>query len=66
LCGDALALGQYEQGGYLGSPDRSPAVFSTRDHREAGFALPRPAPDSRVPLVDKIRTYVLIVKIVVQ
>ena len=56
------AFSQYEQGGYLGSPDLSPAVFSTRDHRGADFALPRPAVNSTVPLASKIRTYVLFVK----
>src|SRR6476469_5905431 len=59
---DAVAFSQYEQGGYLGSPILSSAVFSTRDHRGAGFALPRPAPDSRVPLGVRIRTYDRIVK----
>ena len=53
---------QYEQGGYLGSPDLSPAVFSTRDHRGADFALPRPAVNSTVPLGGMIRTHVLLVK----
>ena len=62
MCEDALAFSQYEQGGYLGSPDLSPAVFSTRDHRGADFALPRHAVNSTVPLGDRIRTHVLFVK----
>ena len=48
------AFSQYEQGGYPGSPILSSAVLSTRDHRGAGCALPRPAPDSRVPLANRI------------
>ena len=52
--GNALALSQYEQGGYLGLPILSSAVFSTRDHRGAGCALPRPVPHSRMPLASRI------------
>src|SRR6476619_1245651 len=56
----ALALGQYEQGGYLGSPILSSAVFSTRDHRGADLALPRHAVNSTVPLGEQDRTGVLV------
>ena len=51
---DVLALGQYEQGGYPGSPILSSAVFSTRDHRGADFVLPRHAVNSTVPLGGRI------------
>src|SRR6476620_12661979 len=47
---DGVAFSQYEQGGYLGSPILSSAVFSTRDHRGADLALPRHAVNSTVPL----------------
>ena len=57
---DALAFGQYEQGGCLGSPDLSPAGLLTRDHRGAGCALPRPALSQWVLLGSKIRTTVLL------
>src|SRR6476469_1464123 len=57
---DALASSQYEQGGYLGSPILSSAVFSTRDHRGADLALPRHAVNSPVPLGKQDRTGVLV------
>src|SRR6476469_2317137 len=57
---DAVAFSQYEQGGYLGSPILSSAVFSTRDHRGADLALPRPAVNSTVPLTRHGRTDVLV------
>src|SRR6478736_119123 len=57
---DAVAFSQYEQGGYLGSPDLSPAVLSTRDHRGADLALPRHAVNSPVPLGKQDRTGVLV------
>jgi len=61
LCmSDAVAFSQYEQGGYLGSPILSSAVFSTRDHRGADLALPRPAVNSTVPLTRHGRTDVLV------
>ena len=60
MCEDALAFSQYEQGGYLGSPDLSPAVFSTRHHRGADFVLPRHAVNSTVPLTEQGRTGVLL------
>jgi len=60
MYGRCWALDQYEQGGYLGSPILSSAVFSTRDHRGADLALPRPAVNSTVPLTRHGRTDVLV------
>ena|SRR6476620_7443827 len=39
---------------YLGLPDLSPAVLSTRDHRGADLALPRHAVNSTVPLGNSV------------
>ena len=48
------ALGQYEQGGSLGSPILSSAVLSTRHHRGAGCALPRHIPTQGCRLPSRI------------
>ena len=39
-----------DQGRLLASPDLSPAVLSTRDHRGASLYLPRHVPHPRMPL----------------